>query len=170
MDKVITTALLIVVSVVLALVLFNAAYPAISASGDAIASMANRANERLRSQIVIVHAASELDSADTWYDANGNGLFDVFVWVKNVGDIRISPLSSLDVFFGPEGNFTRILPQENAAGRYPFWTSSVDGVTDWVPTSTLCITIHYLAPLSPTRYLIKVTIPTGISAEDFLGL
>ncbi len=58
MDKTITTALLIVISMVMSLALFNAAYPAIIQGGDAINSMTNRSDERMRSQAAIIHAAS----------------------------------------------------------------------------------------------------------------
>jgi len=170
MDKVITTALLIVISVVLSLVLFNAAYPAILQSGDAISSMADRSAERLRSQIAIVHCAGELDSTGAWSDTNGNGLFDVFIWVKNVGSTRVFPIDSLDVFFGPEGNFSRLQGVNQAGGTYPRWTAAVEGGGDWVPASTLKITIQYLAPLTSNWYFVKVTTPAGISASDYLGL
>ena len=53
MDKVITTAMLIVISMVMALMLFNIAYPAIIEGGDAIVSMAGRVEDRMRSQIAI---------------------------------------------------------------------------------------------------------------------
>src|SRR5689334_10362309 len=114
MDKAITTALLIVISMIMALLLFNIAYPAIVQSGDAIASMASRASDRMDTQIRIIHAAGELDSSGWWQNSNGNSEFEVFVWVKNLGDTRISALNSLDVFFGPEGNFTRI-PHQSVA-------------------------------------------------------
>ncbi len=62
MDKTITTALLIVISMVTAVALFNAAYPAVIKGGDAITSMANRADDRMQSQIAIIHMAGEQDS------------------------------------------------------------------------------------------------------------
>src|SRR5512142_3413873 len=105
MDKTITTALLIIISVVMALMLFNAAYPAIMKGGDAIANMTNRSNDRMKSQIVIVHTAGELDEEGQFRDTNGNGLFDVFIWAKNVGSTSITAIERSDVFFGEEGNF-----------------------------------------------------------------
>src|ERR1041385_8169018 len=105
MDKVVTSALLIVVSMVLAVVLFNSAYPAVTDSARAISVMAGRTDDRLQSQMVIIHAASETDRGGGWQDVNNNGYFDVFTWVKNVGSTRIFPVQAIDVFFGPEGNF-----------------------------------------------------------------
>ncbi|MBI5671463.1 MAG: hypothetical protein HZC41_26015 [Chloroflexi bacterium] len=170
MDKTITTALLIVVSMVMALMLFNVAYPAVIEGGDAIASMANRADQRMKSQIVIIHAAGELDSSGWWQDTNGNGDFDVFVWVKNVGAARIIGLERMDVFFGAEGNFTRIPHQSTAGGSYPYWTAQVENEADWNPTATLKITIHYQLALSSGRYFTKVIIPSGVSSDYYLGM
>lgn len=170
MDKSITTALLIVISMVMALMLFNVAYPAIMEGGDAIANMAGRAEERMKSQIAIIHMAGELDHDGWWQDTNGNGDFDVFAWVKNVGDSRITPVESVDVFFGPEGNFVRIPHQNAAGGSYPYWVGQVENATEWTPTATLRITIHYGAALASGRYYVKVSAPNGVFDEYPLSM
>lgn len=170
MDKTITTALMIVISMVTAMMLFNAVYPAVMEGGDAIASMANRTDEQLRSHINIIHSAGELDASGWWQDTNSNGDFDVFIWVKNTGDTRIIALERLDVFFGQEGNFARIPHESQAAGSYPYWTATIENSPEWVPTATLKISIHYQIPLGSARYFMKVVSPAGISAESFMGL
>lgn len=169
MDKVITTALFIVISMIMALMLFNVAYPAVIEGGDAITSMSDRADERLKSQVTLIHMAGELDSTGWWQDTNGNGQFDTFIWVKNTGTTRILP-QALDVFFGPEGNFARIPNQNEASGMYPYWTWQVENATDWTPTATLKITIHYQMPLASGRYFGKVIAPSGVFDESFLGM
>lgn len=45
MDKAIMTTMLIVISMVMGVLLFNAAYPAIIESNDAMTSMTSRADE-----------------------------------------------------------------------------------------------------------------------------
>lgn len=170
MDKAIVTALLIIVGMIMALMLFNAAFPAIVGGGDAIANMANRADERLRSQVAIIHVSGELNADGWWQDTNANGIFDVFIWVKNIGATRIVGLERLDVFFGPEGNFTRIPHQTQAGGSSPYWTYTVENGTEWTPTSTLRITVHFPATLASGRYFSKVIAPNGVSDEYFLGL
>ena len=167
MDKVITTALLIVVGMVLTVVLFNAAYPAVMDSGQALSLMADRANDRLKSQIAIIHVSSETDQGGWWQDVNGNGYFDVFVWVKNIGAVRLFPVEALDVFFGPEGNFGRLLEASQAGEGYPRWSGQVEGGSDWTPTATLKLTLSYALPLPPGRYYIQVTTPNGIVADEF---
>ncbi len=170
MDKTITTAMFIVVSLIMALMLFNVAYPAVLQGGDAITSMTDRTEERMRSQISVIHAAGELDSSGWWQDANGNGDFEVFIWAKNVGSTRIIALGQMDVFFGPEGNFARIPNQAEAGGSYPYWTWELENASEWTPTATLKIAVHYLFPLTPNRFYVKLTTPNGISDEFFLSM
>jgi archaellum component FlaG (FlaF/FlaG flagellin family) len=169
-DKTIVTAMLIIIGMIMAVALFNAAYPAIISGGDAMANMANRADDRLRSQVEIIHAAGELNSSGWWQDTNSNGYFDAFVWVKNVGSTRIVALESTDVFFGPEGNFARISHEGNAHGAYPNWSWQIENGTEWTPTATLKISIHYALPLEQGRYFIKIVIPNGIADDYFMGM
>lgn len=167
MDKIITTALLIVASMVMAVALFNIAYPAIVRGGDAIASMVDRADERIRSQIVIVHAAAE------WHDGapqdlNGSGDIEAVIWVKNVGDTRIAAVERLDLFFGTEGNFMRI-PHASESVAGPYWQATVENASEWTPTATLRITLHN-APLHAGRQFVKVIAPSGVAHEYFWSL
>jgi hypothetical protein len=170
MDKTITTVLLIAISTILVLMLFNIAYPAIIRGGDAIAGMADNASERMRTRIDIVHMSAELDETGWWHDTNGNGRFDVFSWIKNTGDVRLIALDRIDVFFGPEGAFTRIPNQSEANGSLPSWSWRVTNDTEWVPTGTLEIAISHQIPLSTGHYFMKVILPNGISSEYFLGI
>jgi hypothetical protein len=169
-DKTVVTALLIVISMVMAVALFNAAYPAVVKGGEAITSMANRADERMNNQIAVIHMAGELDNHGQWQDANGNGQFDVFVWVKNIGAAQINAVERSDVFFGREGNFGRIPYQADADNSYPYWTWQIENSAEWTPTATVKITIHYAAPLSSGRYFARITLPSGISDDQFIGL
>ncbi len=170
MDKTIATALLIAVTMIMAMLLFNVAYPAVINGGDAVSSMASNIADRMRNNIDIIHASAELDDTGWWQDTNGNSQFDVFVWVKNIGTMRIPAITSIDVFFGPEGNFTRIPYQDNSGGNYPYWTWKVENGTDWVPTATLQIDIHNQAPLSSGRYYLRITLPDGVSSDLILGI
>ncbi len=170
MDKAITTAMMIVISMVMAVLLFNVVYPAIVEGGDAIVSMSNRAETRMKSQVMIIHAAGELDSSGWWQDNNNNGDFEVFLWVKNVGSTRITAFEQTDIFFGPEGNFVRIPHQSAAGGTYPYWVGQVEGGSDWNQASTLTVTIYYQFPLTPGRYFAKVIVPSGVSDEYYWGM
>lgn len=170
MDNHIVTTLMIVVAMICVVAVFKAIYPAVVQSGEAMAGMESRITERMKSQVKIIHGAGELDSSHAWQDINDDGDFDVFIWIKNTGALRISAVESSDLFFGPEGNFARIPHQQEAAGQYPYWTWEVENGTAWDPTHTAKITIHHLAVLSSGRYLVKIVLPNGLCAEDYLGM
>lgn len=143
------TILLITAGVVCCGVVFNAVYPAIGRSSGAMVTMASKIDDRIKSQIKIVQVADQ-----------GN---EVFIWVKNVGATRIGSIEQSDIFFGKEGNFSRIAYGETGSSK-PYWDYIIENDTEWVPTATLKVTIHLEAAPSGA-YFLKVTIPNGISDE-----
>ena len=152
MDKAMTTVFMIIASVVCAILVFNSLYPAVIRSSDAMTAMTVRVDDRLKSQIEIIHATGKAGS-------------NAFVWVKNVGSLRIAAVERCDVFFGPEGDFDRI---PHGSGN-PYWTYEVENDDEWKPTATLKITI--IATISAdTRYFVQVTIPNGVSDEDYFSV
>lgn len=170
MDKAITTTFMIIASVITSVMVFNAVFPAIARSSDTLVMMRGRMDERIKSQIEIVHAAGELNQNGAWQDTNGDGNFDVFVWVKNVGAVRIPAVEKIDVFFGPEGNFARIPAQAEAGGAYPNWEWLLENDAYWNPTATLRITINFSTLLSSQRYFLKIVLPNGVSDTYYFSL
>ncbi|MEZ4737488.1 MAG: hypothetical protein R3E79_61215 [Caldilineaceae bacterium] len=170
MDKAITTTFMIIASIVTTVMVFNAVFPAVLRSRDALVTMRGRLDERLKSQIAIIHATGELDESGAWQDTDSDGNFDIFLWVKNVGAVRIAAVDRLDLFFGPEGNFARIPYKEEAAGIYPYWEWQVENDTYWNPTATVKMTIHFSTILPAERYFLKVVLPNGIADSDYFGL
>ncbi|MCC9077388.1 hypothetical protein FKZ61_014880 [Litorilinea aerophila] len=170
MDKAITTALMLIVSVVVSVMVFNTVYPAVNQSSAALVGMRGRIDDRLKSQVEIIHATGELDKDGAWQDINGNGTFDIFVWVKNVGATRIIAVQRMDLFLGPEGNFIRIPYKDDAGGSYPYWEWQVENDTAWNPTATLKITVRYGSLLSSGRYFVKLTLPNGLSDSFFFSM
>ena len=90
MDKAITTTFMIIVSVIVSVMVFNGVYAAVGRSGEALVNMRTRVDDRMKTQVEIIHATGELNSG-SWQDVNGNGGFDVFIWVKNIGTTRSTP-------------------------------------------------------------------------------
>lgn len=170
MDKTITTTFMIIVSIVAAVMVFNAILPAVTRSRDAMVTMRSRLDDRIKSQITIIHAAGELDQNALWQDTNNNGRFDVFVWVKNVGAVRIPAVERLDLFFGPEGNFVRIPHKDEVAGSFPHWEWQIENDSAWDPSATLNITIHFTAALEANRYFLKVVLPNGVSHTYYFSM
>ena len=153
MDKAMTTVFMIIASVVCAILVFNSLYPAVIRSSDAMTNMTIRVDDRLKSQIEIIHAT--VNAAKT----------EAYVWVKNVGSLRIAAVERCDVFFGPEGNFARI---PHGAGN-PYWTYEVENDDEWKPTATLKITIFDTVS-ADIRYFVKVTIPNGVYDEYYFSV
>jgi len=181
-DKAIITVLLIIAGVVCVAFMFNGIYPAINRGSDAVVSMAAKVDDRIKSQINIVHAVSEYDpndGVDYWNDINSNSDFDIFAWVKNVGDSRILAIEKCDIFFGEEGDFQRIAHDDYVdPGVWPYWQYTLeDSATDWGRGKTLKITIVFADSFTlgttmstGTTYLVKVIIPNGISDEIYFSL
>ncbi|MBC7237738.1 MAG: hypothetical protein H5T69_18000, partial [Chloroflexi bacterium] len=118
----------------------------------------------------IIHVCGELDSQGTWQDVNGDGHFNIFLWVKNTGSSRIAAPEMSDLFLGPEGAFGRVVHQSGASGSQPYWTCDVENGDAWDPTTTLKITVHYVSTLESGRYFVKLVLPNGVADDDYFGL
>jgi flagellar protein FlaG len=144
-----------VAGIVAVVAVVNAVLPSVDRTSGALSSTASVIDDRLGSQIEIVHATGE------------NGATVADIWTKNVGSTIIQPLDRIDIFFGPEGEFTRI-PYGGASCSSPCWEYSVENDTQWKPTATLHITIHLSDALeSDTVYYIKIVAPNGSSDAKY---
>jgi len=157
-DKAITTALLIIAGVVCMIFVFNSVYPMISRSSQAMVSMADTIDERMKSRVSIVHAANSADRKT------------VYLWVKNVGSSRILSIEESDLFFGEEDDFSRIPYVDDAGGGYPRWDYTLENDTEWQSSATLKITITYDADPGAGTYFAKVIIPNGVSDEYYFSM
>jgi len=153
-DKAITTALLIIAGVVCMIFLFNSVYPMINRSSQAMTSMAETVDERMKSRINIVHAA------------NNSGRTEVYLWVKNVGTQLITRIEESDLFFGQQDNFNRIPYTADAGGLKPSWDYQLVNDDKWGTSATIKITITYDSDPGTGTYFAKFIIPNGI-ADDF---
>ena len=158
MDKAITTALLIVAGVISMIFIFNSVYPMLNRSSQAMVSMADTIDDRMKSRINIVHAANTADR------------LTVYLWVKNVGSSRIVSIEESDVFFGQEYDFARVPYVDDAGGSYPRWAYNIENDTEWKTGATLKITITYDSDPGAGTYFTKVVIPNGISDEYYFSM
>ena len=153
-------------------ILLATLFPSIVRMNDAIASDRAGLVTQTREEITLVNAFSELDAAAAWQDTESDTLFDVWMWVKNTGAVRIIALQRIDVFFGPETAFDRI-PYGGAGCTAPCWEYELENDTEWNSTATLHITIYLEAgnPLAAgNTYYIKVVTPNGIEDSKFFTL
>jgi hypothetical protein len=170
MEKTIVTAFMVVISVIVSVMVYNTVYPAAVEGSTSLRNMRARMDDRIQSQITVVHAVGEIDQNGSWQDTNGDGDFSVIIWSKNIGASRISAINQVDLFFGPDGNFSRIAHLDESGGSYPYWEWEVENGSNWDPTSTLKLTLHYSSPLPRGRYFIKLVLPNGVTTEYFFSL
>ena len=170
MDKQIVTTLLIMAAVITFAMAFQAVYPAVLRSSDALVSAGRTSSDQLKTAVQVIHAAGELDASGTWQDTNSDGDFDVFIWAKHTGSMTISAPETCDLFLGPEGAWLRVPHQNHAAGSYPFWTYTLDSGTRWEPTHTVEITVHHAVTLPGGRYHAKLVTTNGRMAEFTFGM
>jgi flagellar protein FlaG len=144
-----------VAGIIAVVAVVNAILPSVDRTSGALVSTASVIDDRLGSQMEIVHATGE------------DGATVADIWAKNVGSTVIEPLDRIDLFFGPEGEFVRI-PYGGESCTSPCWEYSVENDTDWKPTATLHIIIHLGDALLPnTIYYAKIVAPNGSSDAKF---
>jgi hypothetical protein len=158
LDKAVTTALLVIAGVVCMIFVFNSVYPMVNRSSQAMVSMAEQVDERMKSRINVVHAANTANRTS------------VYLWVKNVGTQRIVSVQDSDLFFGQENDFEHVPYTEDAEGGYPYWEYELENDTEWQTSATLKITITYSSDPGAGTYYAKFIIPNGISDEYYFSM
>ncbi len=158
MEKAITTALLIIAGIVCMIFVFNSVYPMVNRSSQAMVSMAEQVDERMKSRINIVHAANSANRTS------------VYLWIKNVGTQRIVNVNESDLFFGQDSNFDRIPHEDDAEGTYPQWEYDLENDTEWSTSATLKVTITYSSDPGSGTYFAKFIIPNGISDDFYFSM
>ncbi len=158
MDKAITTALLIIAGIVCMIFVFNSVYPMVNRSSQAMVSMAEQVDERMKSRINIVHGANTANRTSA------------YLWVKNVGTQRVVDIDECDLFFGQSDNFSRVPYVDDAGGSYPQWSYTLENDTEWRTSATLKITISYASDPGSATYYAKFIIPNGIADEYYFSM
>ncbi len=158
MEKAVTTALLIIAGVVCMIFVFNSVYPMVNHSSQAMVSMAEQVDERMKSRINIVHAANSANRTS------------VYLWIKNVGTQRIVSVGESDLFFGQETNFNRIPYKNDPGAGYPQWDYALENDTEWQTSATLKVTITYSSDPGTGTYYAKFIIPNGISDDFYFSM
>jgi archaeal flagellar protein FlaG len=158
MEKAITTIMITIASVVAIMVVVNAMMPTIQRTSTAVAGSASAVDERLKSEIQIIHATGQPNTTIA------------YAWVKNVGVATVVPVERTDIFFGPEGNFARI-PYGGPGCTAPCWEYVVENASDWEPTSTVRFNLYLTTSLgSGIPYYMKIVISNGVSDTRYFTL
>ncbi len=154
MDKVITSGLLIIASIVAAIALINAVIPAMGKSSSALITANASASDRIKTDIEIIHATGDT-AAKT-----------VTVWVKNIGSITIKDITASDIFLDTPTSVSHLAYTSGCVSDC--WDYALEGgASDWRFTKTVKFTLT-LASLSTGVYSVRVSVFNGVSADkDF---
>jgi hypothetical protein len=135
----------------------NAVLPAVSKTTGSLLASSSVVQDRIASQIEIVHATGV------------DGSPDATVWVKNVGAAKIAPIDRIDVFFGPTGDFARVPYGTDNSCTAPCWYETLENATEFSQTATLRIAIKSTDNLATgTTYYVKVVTPNGTQDSKYL--
>ena len=158
MDKAITTGLLMIASVVAAIALINAVIPAVSKSSGALSAANASAADRIRTDIEIVHVAS---------DAGVPSEDQILVWVKNIGHNKIPLIEASDIFLTTPTTVKRLAHGSSSGAEY--WDYVVENGTDWTQAVTVKMTLHLTdGSVTSGSYTVSVAVYNAVSAaKDF---
>ena len=153
MEKVITTALLLIASIIAAMALTNAVLPAANKSSGALLAANTVAADRIKTDIEIVHASGN-DTSNK-----------ITLWVKNIGTKNIVPINASDVILTTPSDVLR-LPYVSGCSS-ECWDYSIEGSgLDWNQSVTVKFTLS--TSVTTGVYTITVSVVNAVSAvKDF---
>ena len=159
MDKVVTTALLTIASLLAGVMVVNTILPALGRSGGSVLSSSTAASEIIKTEVEIISIAASSSQ--------------IVVWIKNVGAATIEEIEKSEVFVEDIGtSFTRIAHDSGQTGSCTFAPSTVnewaycveDGEALWKTAGTVKIVILWSGAPSGLYQLQFVT-ANGVRAE-----
>ena len=157
-DKVITTALLVIASIVAAIALINAVLPALGKSTSALATANSEAAARIKTDIDVIHATGDTSGTIT-------------VWVKNVGTQVIHSVKDSDVIItkpSAAGGVKRLsYTSGGCTSPSECWDFTIeDSAPDWSRADTVKFTLT--TSVTSGSYTISIAAPNGVNAtKDF---
>jgi flagellar protein FlaG len=158
-QEVLSSALLMIATIIASVALVNAVYPSIFTMTGSISMMTNSVDQRMKSEISVIFESSP----------NTNTLY---VWVKNIGKTEI-PQDSLqqytDIFYGSgSGAMSRAVynGSENPKWAYSIESGSGDGDTSWDPGETIKMTITTTGEFTPGDHRVRIILPNKVYCED----
>jgi len=148
----ITTALLVIASIVAVVALINAVIPAAGKGSGALKSANSTAAERIKTDIEIVFAS-------------GNSTGDELTfWVKNIGSNSIKAIDESDIFLTTPSTITRI-PYTGSATQNPRWEYVIEGSESaWTPAVTVKVELH-LASGTTGIHKVDMSVYNAVRAE-----
>ncbi len=160
-QNVITTAILIIATVIAVVALINGVFPAVNKASGSVMSISDASNDRMKSEIVII--CESANAAD----------FAMNVYVKNAGTLKIDParIAMTDIYFGDGTSTVRC---NRPGSGVPTWEYSImDGNEDgsWDAGETMNILIKTdNHDFKNGRQRVTIVLYNGVSAGDTFTL
>ena len=152
MGQTITTAMLVIASLIAAIALINAVLPATGRSAGALATANSEAAQRIKTDIDVIYAT-------------GNTSGTITIWVKNVGTQIIRSVKSSDIIIIKPGGVSR-LPYVSGCSSECWDYILEDSAADWSTAVTVKFTVTTTVPAG--SYSVSVAAPNGVTAvKDF---
>ena len=158
MEKVITTALLLIASIVAAMALINAVLPALGKTSSALATANSEAAARIKTDIEIIYSTG---------DTGGT----VTAWAKNIGTQVIRSIKDSDVIIikpSAAGGVKRLsYVSGGCTSPSECWDFTIeDSKTAWTTAVTVKFTLT--TTVTSGSYTLSIAAPNGVTAtKDF---
>lgn len=160
-SEVMSSALLMIATIIAAVALINAVFPSIYGMSGSITAVSTNVNDRMKSDIKFIYETSDHTTQMT-------------AWVKNTGktSILLSNFNYTDMFYGQSnGAMTRAVLNQTSAPSWTYAIENGDGNGKWDPGETMRITINATTPfLEGNDYRLRITLPNGVYCEDYFTL
>ncbi|MCD1296040.1 hypothetical protein CUJ83_13635 [Methanocella sp. CWC-04] len=160
-QEVMSSALLMIATIIATVALINAVYPSIYGMTGSITVMSNTVNDRMKCDVKFVYETSSAQNSLT-------------VWMKNTGKTQVfaESLEHSDVFYGKIGDvMTRAGYDAADAPKWTYVIENDNGNSIWDPSETIKISLS-----SPDDYFtsgdhrVRVVLYNGIYVEDAFTL
>ena len=151
-SEAISSSIMIIGAVLGAAVLITAILPAIFSAGDTFGTVSSSAEQKLRTDFRIVNT----------YTAGGT---TVHVWLKNVGNNRISiyDIQSSDVFIGYGSKYGRLGYKSNGEpGTFNYILNPADGYWDIGETLEISIKNTGMDEIGTNTVTFTFTLPNSV--------
>jgi archaeal flagellar protein FlaG len=157
-SEVISSALLMIATIIAAVALINAVFPSIYGMTGSITAMTGSVNDRMKSDIKFIYETTDQSS-------------NLTAWIKNTGQAQIIParFNNTDLFYGDaNGVMKRAILNSTSAPGWTYTIENDNGNCRWDPGETLNVHVTADEPFAPGNYYkIRIVLYNGAFCEDY---
>lgn len=157
MEKALSTAILTIAAITIAMVLTSSLVPAADSGGRALLGLSGRLEERMLTDMALLHAAAETDVTGQTY---------VRVWLKNTGSVPIVDVERMDLILIGSGSVSHHV-FGTGIGKWQYQV--LHGLDEWIPGATIRVDLP-VATHSAGLYEVQIVSPSGSRAKDSFSL